>query len=226
MTGQINGSDGFLPPRLAALRRGLIVLLFFLARHIPVLAELPSPDETPRFTAEQMERLNEGEPVFHADSYRTDDGLLFGEGASYVLVEASPDEVFRCILDFDRYDEVYPFVEEYRLYSREGNDYYVHTLLSALRIINFRYRHHNRYDADRHLLTWSLVEDYDNDFHYFEGYWRTWPREDGSTLLGFVGRVGSVTHVPAFVGTLVSEWILKILTRNVKRRVESGRCRR
>jgi len=182
------------------------------------------PDGPPAFTDKQRDRLNRGEYVIDVQTRYLADGILQGDGTGYIVIDATPEKIFSVILDFNRYAEYYPFVKTYSLYARAGNEYRVYSELSAFRIIHFAYHHRNRFDASAWQLTWDLDPERLSDFRLFDGYWKTWPRADGRTLLAFVGRVRIEpgTRIPAFLAKLASEYALRTVVTHMKRRVESG----
>ena len=185
--------------------------------------EAPTPPaDLPEFSEREWERLREGRPVKRAEAFDTPDGRA-GRGVVYIMVGAEPEEIFRQILDYDRYVEFYPNVEESTLYRREGNEYWARFVLTAAGgLVKIRYHCHHVYDPERGTVTWELDDAQENDFRATVGFWKIWVPEPGRCLLAYSVQVDSGRWIPRFLEEMGTGYGLRRVAACMKRRVESG----
>ncbi len=205
----------------------LITGLLVLAVAITAIAQAPQPPaDPPKFTAEEAELLALGKPVKKAETLTMADGSSGGTGVAYIKIKATPEQIFKTILDYNTYKEFYPHVKSSELYKQDGNLYFAKFKLSLAGVLKVTYHCRHVYNPKARTLTWTLDKEKKNDLNQTAGFWKMWPSDDGQTLLGYSIFIDSGMSVPKFVEEMATGYGLKKVATCMKQRVETGKCKR
>ncbi|MDP8255409.1 MAG: SRPBCC family protein [Candidatus Alcyoniella australis] len=196
------------------------ILLLIAALLLPLTAIAAQPP-LPELSNEELATLRSGEPLLRDEVYADPNGNSCGSGYALIKVDASPDEVWKQILDYNHYADFFPNVDEAVLYRQEGELYFTRFTLSVIAVVKVTYHCKHTLHREDGWLEWRLDDTKPNDFKKTDGRWVVWPFENGS-LLSYAVFVDSGRDVPKFIQNMASKWGLKQVVLSVKRRVESG----
>lgn len=209
------------------MRKYIITGLFIVVFTIIAFADAPKPpSDPPKFTADEQELLARGKPVKKAETFTLPDGSSGGRGVAYIRINATPEGIFKTILDYEKYKEFYPHVKDSRLYKQEGNLWFARFKLSLAGVISVTYHCRHVYDSKANTLTWTLDKEKKNDLNQTAGFWKIWPEKEGGSLLGYSIFIDSGMSVPKFVEDMATGYGLKKVATCMKQRVETGSCKR
>lgn len=178
----------------------LAALLSFLLAAAPVMAI--------DFTEREISRLKEGKAVKKPLAKAGTNGFYGGSG--YALIDAPPEVVWKALLDWDSYPNVYPkTVKVKEISRREGRSLVKmelgHEMLSVSYFVEVKV------DKSRWQIDYRLVTDKPHDIDAAHGYWRLFPQQGGRTLVAYVVAV----QVPMGVVNLIPESLERKINRNL-----------
>jgi hypothetical protein len=176
--------------------RKLTVLFLFAA--ITAGAGAETADKAGAEKAKRKERLEKGEIVINILRHPKSGAYLpTGE----CLVEATVDEAWRVITDFDSFGKVLPNVVYYKPACWKGGKLLVDCRVKVA-LISMDYRLSYVIDEGGHTTYWSYVSGPIRDA---DGYWRVEPYDEGRILATYTTTVDAGRAVPAFVERALSK---------------------
>jgi ribosome-associated toxin RatA of RatAB toxin-antitoxin module len=157
-------------PRALALP---LVLLSLVSA--PVLTEVPA---APALGGEERLRLARGEILVSAELPPGADAEAQG-GTAVALVRATPDAVWRVLVDYPRHSGLFPRVVAARVLEHEDRRTLVRYVI-GVGPFSFGFHVNNYPDAGHRRLDWRLAGDQPNDlFRASRGYWQLDPETEG-----------------------------------------------
>lgn len=161
------------------------------------------------FSAEERLRLAQGELVTRPVREQRGSLRLVG-GASWQVIKATPEQVFRALLDTPRYARLLPTVSEARLVSESP----------ALRRVVFEhrkgflriaYRLALEIDAHEKTIAFRLNDPLESSVRAAWGFVSVHPYDPGSALLAWGVRADpGHSLIVSLVRGMIQEWILKV----------------
>jgi hypothetical protein len=172
------------------------------------------------FSDEETARLAAGELVTRPVRLRRGGMDLIG-GASWQLIDAAPEVVWRALHDTARYPKMLPGVKEVRLIDEQSGVRRVHVRQGAWPVFT-SYVAILRSDPAARALEFELDRQRPRQLNAGWGFARLIPRRDGRTVMAF-GVLADVGHgLLAAVGrSVVQKWMLRVPS-TVKRFLEHG----
>ena len=175
------------------------------------------------FSAQERQQLQAGELVQRPASQRRGDLELTG-GASWQVIDASPEVVWQALLDTQHYPRMMPRVLEARVVGSSGRGRTVFMRQGAEGWVEKRYFLKVRVDEQRRDITFTIDDQRPHDLRAAWGFYTVRPYGQGQTLLayGVMADLGGGV-LESLVRDSVQEWMLKTPWM-IKRFVEgSGR---
>ncbi len=171
-------------------------------------------------SSDQERRLERGEIVV-LDILPPGDASIKGQGGTALtLVNASPDTVWRVLVDYPRHSGLYPRVIDARVLESGGEHALVRYVV-GVGPFSFGFHVNNYPDAARGRLAWSLDRGRPNDlFRDSWGYWQIDPRPPGVVL---TYAMAARTVLPAFLTRGAERDGLVETVRAVRDRAEQSR---
>ncbi len=171
-------------------------------------------------SSDQERRLERGEIVF-LDILPPGDPAIKGQGGTALtLVNASPDTVWRVLVDYPRHSGLYPRVIDARVLE-SGAEHALVRYVVGVGPFSFGFHVNNYPDAARGRLAWSLDRERPNDlFRDSWGYWQIDPRPPGVVL---TYAMAARTVLPAFLTRGAERDGLVETVRAVRDRAEQSR---
>src|SRR3989442_5907326 len=167
-------------------------------------------------TAEQFERLDHGDVVV-LDVLPPGDSRGGQGGTALARVQATPDTVWRVLVDYPQHRGLYPGVVGAEVLESESD----HTLVRyvvGVGPFSFGFHVNNYPDPARRRLEWRLAQERPNDlFRASWGYWAIEPRPDGVLL---IYAMGARTVLPGFLTRGVERDGLVETLKAVRQRAE------
>jgi ribosome-associated toxin RatA of RatAB toxin-antitoxin module len=208
------------------MKRAILVVLTLLFFSTAVWAEPASepiqvPSQPPQFTEAEKTLLDEGKPVKRSEAFKVD-GNRAGRGLAYIRIKGTPDDVWKQVLDYDRYIDFYPYVEYSKLYKQEGSLYFAKFTLNMAKVAKITYHCRHVFDKEAATLTWTLDDTQENEFKKTIGFWKIWKVSDTESLLCYSIYIDSGRFVPGFIQNLATGYGLTTVAESMKKRVESG----
>ena len=196
-----------------------LVCMAAWAGPIPDPLDSHAPLEGPpviELTAADEAQLDKSEPVFK----QTEAGKG-GGGVAIRDIEASPEEVWSRILDFDAYPEMIDSVKECEVYDRDDSTIKTRIVVGAAGM-KYEYNIDHTYDASKGHLSWTLDDSRKNDLSSSDGYWSVAPHptKEGWTRVYYSVDVQVGRWVPGFVAKVLRSQGLKQATEWVKAEAE------
>jgi ribosome-associated toxin RatA of RatAB toxin-antitoxin module len=138
-------------------------------------------------------------------------------GQQQALIEASPQDCFDAITDYETFPDWQDAVQSVEVASRypDGLGREVGFLVDA-RVKKVRYRLEYSYDAP-HLIEWEYV---DGDVRDIDGSFTFEQQEDGLTLATYSVLLDAGVWMPGPVKKVLSGQVMKRSVEDLKRRVE------
>ncbi len=160
-------------------------------------------------TADETRRLDAGELITRPASQRKGSLRLFG-GTSYQLINASPEVVWKALLDTPHYHRMMPRVLEARLVSRRADERTVFLRQGAKGWVEKRYYLKVKVYADRRDMTFVMDDRRPADLDAVWGFYSVRAYAGERTLLtyGVMADLGDGLLV-ALLGGSLQDWMLK-----------------
>lgn len=171
-------------------------------------------------SSDQERRLERGEIVV-LDILPPGDRVIKGQGGTALtLVNASPDAVWRVLVDYPRHSGLYPRVTDAEVLESDAAHALVRYVV-GVGPFSFGFHVNNYPDAARGRLAWSLDRGRPNDlFRDSWGYWQVEPRPQGVVL---TYAMAARTVLPAFLTRGAERDGLVETVRAVRERAEQSR---
>jgi hypothetical protein len=189
-----------------------------------ILVSAHAEVDSDSLTREELGRLNAGQLVLRPAT-RMHDGVKLMGGSSWQLINASPDVVWRALLDTPHYPRMMPRVLEARLVRVQADQRTVFMRQGAAGLLEAKYYLDVKVDALRHGLTFSVDEHLPHDvLEAVWGFYNVRPYGQGKTLLAY-GVMADIRGgiMASVLRDSMHEWMLKTPWM-IKRFVEgSGR---
>ena len=198
------------------------------AAEAPAVTAPPPPAAVPgpiskKLSPADIAKVKKGEIILRS---KTAEDTSSGAGFAVGLINKSPDDIWKTILNYDNYAEFMPRVETCKTTLKQGNridSYY--ELDMGLTDIEYTLIHYINRDKNR--LTWKLDDTKPRDYvTKTTGYWQLEPLAQGGTLIEYNVEVD--VHIPV-IGWLIRGLIRKLTNDDLpnvigtmKKRVESG----
>ncbi|HEV8674867.1 MAG TPA: SRPBCC family protein [Methylomirabilota bacterium] len=168
--------------------RGVLLGLFALAA---VAHAAPAGEPTP--TAEERQRLNQGEVVYRVGAAPRDGAAVPGArgGVAFVRVPTGPDPIWAILTAPRRYPEIFPGLRTVEVLEESLAAWLLRT---DGKVGPFTFSYHTRYriDPEARTLVWRLDTTRDNDvFDDNWGWWRLVPDERGTLVVYAIGSIPS-----------------------------------
>lgn len=199
-------------------------LLLLPAGAVPTVPSVDVVPSAPVFAPDEMEALRAGQAI-HRYS-REDQGRVAGFSA--VLSRASPEALWRHILDFEAYASFLPYVTSSRVVERtddpDGPRIVVGLELATLGILtHYRMEHRPRPEAG--WCTWTLVPVRGNPLRGAAGSWLVSPSAEDSdrTLVVYRAEVTMGWWIPDFLQVRAADRGLPVIVDLIRRRAEGRR---
>lgn len=173
------------------------------------------------FSDDEWRKLEAGELVARKQTSRRD-GLELMGGSSWQVIDASPEVVFRALLDTHRYPRMMPQVLEAKLVASRQSERTVFVRQGREGVAEKRYYLRINVDEPKRDITFSVDDKRPHDLRAAWGFYTVRPFKGGKTLLayGIMADLGGGILSNVF-GDEIHDWMLKTPWM-VKRFVESG----
>jgi hypothetical protein len=172
--------------------------------------------DSSQLTREELGRLNAGELV-QRPAVKMRAGVKLMGGSSWQLINASPDVVWRALLDTPHYPRMMPQVIEARLVASSDDQRTVFMRQGAAGLLEATYHLKVKVDAVRHGLTFSVDDRLPHEVvEAVWGFYSVHPYGNGKTLLAYGvmadirgGVLGSVLRDSMHEWMLRTPWMIK-----------------
>ncbi len=194
------------------MKRALPLTLLILATCLPAASAIG-------LSHEQLQRLERREAVLL--DVLPPGGPAKGSqgGTGFILVHASPDAVWRVLVDYPSHSGLYPRVVNSDVLERDADHALVRYVI-GVGPFSFAFHINNYPDEPRGHLAWRLAHERPNDlFRESWGYWQVEPRGDDVLL---IYAMGSRTVLPAFLTRGAERDGLTETLKAVRDRAERG----
>jgi hypothetical protein len=177
------------PMRLARIILGLLVF---------AMLWIPGSAKADTFTADEQAALERGEVVRHPLEASADTQGYLG-GTSYVVVDSSPDVVWRAMQDFSSFPHIFPKTLAAEVISDRGTRKVVRMVQGNSWLSISLYVLYRIDDANRK-LSWAIIEDQPHDLDDTRGYWQVEAYGEGQSLVTYVNVIdlGDMTALALF----------------------------
>lgn len=175
------------------------------------------------FTTAEKTKLKNGKTVVKLLPSSGQKGFYGGSG--YALINAPVDEVWKVLLDWNSYVDMFPNTEVCKPVSRKGNK----TLLKMKighPVVNVRYHAEVTTNAEKKTLHFNLLSKYPHDIDSLTGYWRLFPQEGGRTLAAYVVSVKAPPGIVAIAGDDLANRAITALLKipgKIKKRLDRSK---
>jgi coenzyme Q-binding protein COQ10 len=188
----------------------------------PAPAAVPGPI-TKKLSASELNRVKKGEIILRSS---TASDTSSGAGYAVGLVNATPEKIWKTILDYDKYALFMPRVTHCKRTLRQGNRIDSDFVLD-MGIANVRYSIIHTLRSSKNRLTWVLDKTKEADYvTKTTGYWQLEEISPGVTLVEY--NVEIDIDIP-FIGGLLGGLVKKLTNDDLpnvigtmKKRIESG----
>ncbi len=109
----------------------------------------------------------------------------FYGGSGWAVVDAPADVIWKLLVDWDAYTQVFPNTTEAVELSRKGAKSLVRFKLGHP-LVSLTYHVEMERKTEKKILSFRLVKNMPNDVNSIRGYWRLFPQKNGSTLIAYV----------------------------------------
>jgi ribosome-associated toxin RatA of RatAB toxin-antitoxin module len=135
------------------------------------------------FSEQEMATLAEGKVVRQELPSSRENGFYGGSG--YIVVDAPPERVWKTLVDWNNYPEVFPNTISCREISRKDNRSLIKMKLGHP-VISVTYHLEMRLDEKSRTLSFDQVSSHPSDLDDIRGYWRLFPQKNDRTLIAYV----------------------------------------
>ncbi len=173
------------------------------------------------FTPSELEELSAGKLIRKPLPNSRQNG--FYGGAGFTIVDAPVEVVWKAIVDWDVYPQIFPRTMEAKEVSRKGDKSLVRILI-GYKILTVKYHIIVSRDWDTKTITFNLAENRAHDLTETRGYWRLLPQPDGRTLVAYVVAVQVPPGIVTFLGDSMERKLEKSvigLPKYVKKFIEN-----
>ncbi len=174
------------------------------------------------YTQEEWEKLKKGEILITEKAVQNPDGSQKVFFVSKVYMGAQPEEIWKIMRDYDKFEQFMPKLRECKVLKKEGPVYWVRYETKVLWVeANYHLRLVGVEKYKR--IKYKLDETKKNDIRATEGYWIFEEAPDGKgSVVTYCTRTDTGIPAPEFVARKVGRMSLPNIIKNVKKRVESG----
>jgi len=184
--------------------------------HNGVLDPIENAPRPVILSTSQRAQLEKGEVVLEQ---RQDDSG--GGGVAVQYINATEEDVWATILNYDRYTDWVNNVVSCTVYERSGDDIYVEMISSVMGIKIGLYTK-NTVRKDQNYMSWTLDYGKESDVNDMIGYWRVQQIQDSPPVTRVDYRTEMlVSGVPGFVGNYLTKDALVSGTQWVKKQAEA-----
>ncbi len=193
-------------PRPASALLLMLALLGVLAGVAPVQAGV---DNSTNFTKDEWRRLDAGQLVLRP-STRFQGGMRLMGGSSWQVINASPDVVWKALLDTSHYGRMMPRVLEARLVGARDNVRTVFMRQGARGLLETSYYLTVRVHEPQRDITFTIDDRKPHDLKAAWGFYTVRPYRAGKTLLAY-GVMADLGGGPllGLMRESVHEWMLR-----------------
>jgi hypothetical protein len=163
-----------------------------------------------QFTADEWRQLNAGQLVLRPKT-KMQGGLRLMGGSSWQVISASPDVVWRALLDTPRYTHMMPQVIEARLVGSRDNERTVFMRQGQDGLVEARYYLKVNVQEPRRDITFTIDEHMPHDvLKAAWGFYSVRPYGEGKTLLAY-GVMADISGgwLLGLMRDSVHEWMLR-----------------
>jgi coenzyme Q-binding protein COQ10 len=205
--------------------RAAFAPLFFAFCLPSLVTPAPADDETINvdsfLTADNLDRLNEGEVLLTSQSFPTADGSMRARGVAVALVNRPAADVWSYLPDFENYPVFMPRLVSAKTYRKEGNVVGVEFKLKVL-LTTVTYSLLHTIDPERGVLVLRLDTSREHDIRDTSGQWLVRPHGADQTLLAHSVVLDTGFAVPRVIEDYLTKRDLPNVVRAMKRRIESA----
>jgi ribosome-associated toxin RatA of RatAB toxin-antitoxin module len=188
------------------MKSNLTLPCVFLLSAWSVFFSLPS--HALDFTKKEIQLLAKGELVRKPLPQSRTNG--FYGGAGFMVINASPEAVWKALSDFDAYPKIFPRTVEAEELSRKDDSSLIRMVI-GYKILSIEYHVTINRDWEKRTLTFNLAENKPHDIEASRGYWKLFPQTDGSTLVAYAAAV----QVPPGIVTFLGDSVERSLESNI-----------
>lgn len=197
--------------------RGVAISFVMLASTVLMVSSVFAVD----FTPSELEQLSSGKLIRKPLPNSRQNG--FYGGAGFTIVDAPVEVVWKAIVDWEVYPEIFPRTLEAKEVSRKGEKSLVRILL-GYKVLSVKYHITVSRDWETKTITFKLAENRAHDLKETRGYWRLLPQPDDRTLVAYVVAVQVPPGIVTFLGDSLERKLEKSvigLPKYVKKYVEN-----
>lgn len=216
------------PTRVSVLLAASLTVLAAPARAADPNRPQGNQGIAPKFTHPTPTKLTTDEEAMLAQAQAVRKQIRYantsgGRGIAIMDVHATPEQIWKVILDFSSYPEWIDHLEKCRIYKREGNHIYVDFVISAFGL-DVEYYIDHTYNAEAGYMTWTLDYARTSDIEDSTGYWLVYPvpGKDGWSRVEYTVDLRVKSWVPDFVQNMLANQGLEKATSWVKKQAEAG----
>lgn len=149
-----------------------------------VVSEKRTGPITKKLSPEDIQRLKNGEVIVHSP---TGDSKEKGNAVAIGIIKADPQQIWRTILDYDRYEEFMPKTKENRVTFKEGNRIDSLVILDlGFGLPDIQHSVIHYFHPAKNLVTWKLDTTKRADYvTRTDGYWQLEPLGPAETLVEY-----------------------------------------
>lgn len=177
---------------------------------LPAVTRVSAGVNSSNFTAEEWKRLDAGQLVLRPTTRVQGELRLMG-GSSWQVIDATPEMVWRALLDTPRYHRMMPQVLEARLVRARDNQRTVYLRQGAEGLLEAKYYLRVNVHEERRDITFAVDDKMPHDgLRAAWGFYTVRPYRDGKTLLayGVMADIGA-GMVAGLMRRNVHDWMLR-----------------
>jgi hypothetical protein len=201
---------------------GAALLAAAMIAGVAIGAAAEGQDPLARFSAEQRQRLEAGEPVYiYTETSAPGEGGK-GYGQAFIIINAPVETCFKIFRELDKQHEYFPRKTRSEVVKREGNRVLVHNEFDFY-LADIEYYSLYTIDAEAHRFDFEMDKSYPHNVEESAGYFQFEKLDDKRTLFTYAAtRLDVGVRVPGFIKELIVSRDLPAQAVNVKKRIESG----
>ncbi len=135
------------------------------------------------FTPDELAELKAGRIVRQELKNSRQNGFYGGTG--WAVINAPAERIWRAIIDWESYPEIFPNTVEMRELSRKGQRSLLRMRMGHP-ILKVMYHLEMSKDGDQKTLRFKLIKSRPHDLEAIRGYWRLFPQKGNRTLVAYV----------------------------------------